>query len=279
MLFDLCSNQKLHLTWVSALFEICKERFKNIVLLKKDMNNLNTCDYIFVPLASVNDIKLSKFETVTGSHGLIEQLELLKTESLVNGSGFIVPLQHLDQAYFYGKNELIDWLNTNQNTANRILKARCIDWAVESIDDLFEIKELIFEHISRINYSFIKYGNSFIIETEVDLIENLISIEPICSQISIDHRLSRKEFKLVWELLCSRRTRFRLWVVWFQFNLLSEWLTALSLFANCPELDSVQVYYLSSDVENEHDIIENKVIDFRKKFGFIRELIINNIKH
>ena len=139
---------------------------------------------------------------------------------------------------------------------------------------MLEIREL-FHNSYFINYSIIRYDKVSIIKsTDITVISDIISIEPIFSSISIHHILSSEEFKLIWELIQSRRTRFKISYINLKFKLLSKCLNMLSLCRDCPELQFIYFEYLESDVKYGHTARDNAIKDFRKKFGFISMLSI-----
>ena len=116
----------------------------------------------------------------------------------------------------------------------------------------------------------------FISIWNLPLVSSLDQIKPKFSSICISHKLSSEEIELLWELLCSRRTKFWLSEIYAKFNYLSECLTVLSHCAECPELNSINFWYSSSDAENEEETVKNAIFDFRKKFGFIANLTLRN---
>ena len=104
------------------------------------------------------------------------------------------------------------------------------------------------------------------------LVSSLDLIKLKFFSIFIGHKISSEEIELLWELLCSRRTKFCLSKIYAEFNYLSECLTVLSHCTECPELNSINFEYSSSDAENEEEVVKNAIFDFRKKFGFIANL-------
>ena len=111
-----------------------------------------------------------------------------------------------------------------------------------------------------------------------DFIDELKLIEPKVIEIWIDHTPSPVELELVSVLLCFRRTKFSFSRITLKFKLLSEWLSTLSLCANCTELESVEFEYSKVDLDNENKLVKSSIHDFRKKFWFIKNLSINHKK-
>ena len=174
---------------------------------------------------------------------------------------------------------MIETLNANQEVSNQIMKARHVYLEIQYIDEIRKINEMYPHLVSRLNYLFYCYTSKSIIKSiETDLIDELSLIEPNVKNISIDHTLSPYELKLVSVLLCSRRTRFSLWDISINFKFLSECLSILSLCADCIELESIWFEYSEVDLDNENELVKSSVQDFRKKSGFITELIINHMK-
>ena len=194
-------------------------------------------------------------------------------------SGLIFPCKHLDQTHFSKSDKLFERLNANQEVSNQIIKARRVYWNIQYIDDIREINEMYPHLVSRFNYLFYHYKSESIAKNiEIDLIDELHLIEPKIKGISIDHTLSPYELKLVSVLLCSRRTKFSLWIIVLKFKFLSECLSILSLCADCTELESVEFEYFEVDIDKENEFVKNSVQEFREKFGFIKKLTINHKK-
>ena len=259
----------------SVTFEINTEGFKDLVLLETHKVNFETSGCLFVPFSSVNGLQLWRKQNTANSLQFDEQLEHSSAQGIIKTSGFVVPVRNLDKANFHN-NQILDLIKSNQNTVKWIFKAKWINWTAKYIDDLLEISQLFGDYTSHICYSYDNWGWPTIIKNpEFDIPTELSLINPKLSKIEISHILPPEEFKLVWEILCSRRIRFSLWIADLKFNLLSECLAALSLCANCPELAFINFNYLKSDWENEIEEIDHAIRDFRKKFGFIETLKIN----
>ena len=151
LFFDSDSDQKFNINSESAAFRIITEGFKSIILLKADKKKFNTSDYLFIPLSSAKNLRLSKFKMAENQLELEEQLEYLVSQSS-KSSGFIVPIKHLEIANFYNDNSIIDQFRENQSTLNEIFKIRRIDLTIKSLDDIIDLKELFSGSVSRINY-------------------------------------------------------------------------------------------------------------------------------
>ena len=175
---------------------------------------------------------------------------------------------------------MIETLDANKEDADQIIKARRVDLEIQYVDDIKKINEMYPHLVSRFNYLFCCYTSESIARNmEIDLINELSLIEPNVKNISIDHTLSPYELKLVSVLLCSRRTRFSLWEISINFKFLSECLSILSLCADCIELESIWFGYSEVDLDNKNELVKSSVQDFRKKFGFIKNLTIWHMKN
>ena len=174
---------------------------------------------------------------------------------------------------------MFEKLNSNQEVSNQLIKARCVNWNIQDVDDIREINEMYPHLVSQFNYLCYCFTSESIAKNiEIDLIDELSLIEPKIKEILISHTLSPNELKLVSILLCSRRVRLSLWEILIKFKFLSECLSTLSLCADCTELESIKFEYSEVDLDNENELVKSSVKDFRKKFGFIRNLIINHKK-
>ena len=158
-----------------------------------------------------------------------------------------------------------------------MLGTRKVNVSIKVFDDVLNFKELLPDYVSHITYSFKNlFEETRLRNKGAKMVSNLDLIKSKFSSIWISHKLSSEEVELLWELLCSRRTKFCLSGIYAEFNYLSECLTVLSHCAECPELNSINFGYSSSDAENEEEAVKNAIFDFRKKFGFIGILNLRN---
>ena len=205
----------------------------------------------------------------------MNNFRVLRMKVLQNNSGFIVPLKNLRDTYFYGKDELVDCLKSSQCIVDEVIKCKNVSWGISYFTDLFEIKEMLSDWYSLFNYSFKNYGKTNIIKRKKEgIINDLNILELKFSSISVHHVLSSEEFKLIWELLISFRVRFSLSYIILKLNLLSECLYVLSLWADCHEIQSLNLEYSESDIVFEQKVIDWAITDFRSKFGFIKKMKI-----
>ena len=274
LLFDSYSNIKLNFICKSVNFEINNEGFKTIVLLKSDDKSLQSCDCLFVPLESVNELELFNFKIESNLFNLSNQLENYENKCQVKNIGFVVPLSHLAKTCYYNKGKLVNPLISNLTTANEIFKANHTVIEMAYLDDLLEIEELFPDCFDNFNYLFNNFNKSIQRNEEVNIMSNMNLMKHRISKIEIYHPLSSKEIEIVLMLLCSRRTRFSLSNINLRFNKLSECFTALILCTDCPELEIIDFKYFQSDIESEEEAIECAIWDFKQKFGFIKSLKI-----
>ena len=189
--------------------------------------------------------------------------------------GFIIPLKYLDHTNFYDFS-LLDKIKENQITANEILKARHVDLTIRLLDEVLEIKEMFPDCPPHINYSFDNWNKTTMLScTENEAINRFGKIECGFSSITVNHKLSSEELKLVYGLLCSRRTRFNISYICIHLNSLSECLKVLSMCTSCPELEHIDLYYYTSNVKNKEDVINKAKKKFRRQFGIIKHLEIS----
>ena len=125
------------------------------------------------------------------------------------------------------------------------------------------------------NWQTAKFSN----KNEFEMIDELSLINPILSKIMINHKLSPEEFKLVWKILKSRRTKYSINTIWIIFNVLSECLEVLSLCAECSQLEIIYFHYYKSNKRKEQKSIDIAVKEFTKKFGIIRSLTLKRMYH
>ena len=275
LLSDYDPNQKLYFISESATFKIHEKGLKNINLIKRDGKNSKSVYYLFISFESVSSLYLSKSERVSSINELDEQIKYINDEGLLKNRGFVVPLRYLDQTYI-DRNKLFDILKANQHSLNGVFQAREVNLPIIHFDDIMEIKKYFPEHISHINYLFSNSKRETInINTEIEIMNDLDLVNTWFSSIIIKQKLLEQEFELIWKILCSRRTRFKISNISIEFNLLSECLNVLSLCSDCPELEFISFSYYESDIESKGEAIDQAIKDFRNKFGYINYLKIN----
>ena len=158
---------------------------------------------------------------------------------------------------------------------SQIFKEKHIEQTIWSLAWLLEINKLYPDDYYFINFKYIykqtkkieKYSILKIMDSS-----NWINLKFI--EISSPLILSPDEFQFWWMMLRSSKTRFNLTSIDLKFNLLSECLTALSLCSGCPELKSVNLRYLKSDVKSKHEVVKKAKRRFRNKIGPIQKLEI-----
>ena len=158
---------------------------------------------------------------------------------------------------------------------NQIFKARHIDWEVGSLSTLLDINKLLPDHFSRINFTCKCYTPTKI--TNELFLKMMDSPELIESRFSWMHwsvLLPSKELDLIWKMLRSRRTRFSITSINLKLKLLSECLTVLSVCADWPELNSVELRYLEAEGKNKQKKIKHAKREFKMIFGPIQKLVI-----
>ena len=221
---------------------------------------------------------LSKQGNISTINHWDQYFSCFDSQFLNKNNGFVVPLKFINNVNFYkNEDDIYSQIGSNRIITNTLLGTRKSNMSIEVFDDLLNIKELLPDYVSHITYSLDnRCEETWLRNIGVETVSNLNQIKPKFSSICISQKISSEEVELLWELLCSRRTKFCLSKIYANFNYLSECLTVLSLCAECPELNSINFGYSSSDAENEEETIKNAIFDFRKKFGFIANLNLRN---
>ena len=239
----------------------------------------NNSDWLFIPLLSIGELILSKQRNNTSTINYFDKyLSQFDSQFLNKNNGFIVPLKSIKCVDFYkNKDDIYSQIGSNKIIINTLLRTRNVNMKIEVFDDLLNSKELLPDYDSHITYSLIYlYNETPLWNKGAETASNLDQIKPKFSLIWTSYKLSSEEVELLWELLCSRRTKFCLSKIYAKFNYLSECLTVLNNCAECPELNFINFWYSSSDAENEEEAVKNAIFDFRKKFGFIANLTLRN---
>ena len=263
------SDQRLVAEWETIKFDIIPKKLKRVILHKTD-----TMNYLFIPFDSISNIKYSGLKIDSDAHTINKHFEDLDFEKQIQVNWFVIPLKILSKLLF-NENWMVEYFGSLKEIENLKIKAKHIDWEINSSNYIFRIYNLFIEDFSPINFS-LNYLNSEAIKIN-QLSLNLISsasIESKFSSIEREYILSSDEFNLWKEILSSRKTRFSITSIKLKLRLLSECLTILSLCADCPELEFINLQYVEVDSINLPKTIENAERKFRKKIGFIKSLKI-----
>ena len=265
---DSKSDQILNFEWESATFGIEFDYFIKITLFETSTSN-----YLVIPIEDIEKVKYSGLKAISSTHELNKQFANLDIKQQKEYSWLIVNLRNLIKVFFGLDEDPIKLSDSSQQVLNQIMKARHIDWMVQDLRELLEVNKLIPDHFSRINFIFsyfMRRRKNFTSETMI----NLDYIDPKFSKIKWFDELESNELQLWWKILGSHRTRFNLTSIQLKFKVLSECLTVLSLCAECPELESIHLEYLESDIKNEQQIVEDAKAELRSKNRFIWKLEI-----
>ena len=269
-LFSIELAQRQSFECDSVAFNIDLNKFEKIKFIKS-----STFGCLFIPFDTIYDIKYSRLKQISSTHDLSKQFAGLNTDQLAETNGFIFPLKYLHKIFFELDDQTVKLFDSSQEIIHQILKARYINWIIYNFGRFLEINKLLSDHFSRINFKY-SYSNSESKEDEslFEIMNSPDYIEPTFSGVRRDFILPPDELNLVWKLLRSSKTRFNITSVSFKLRLLSECLAVLTLCADCPELESVDLWYEEADVENKQKTIESAKIEFAKKFGPIKSLNI-----
>ena len=273
-IFDVMSDQRLGAEWESIKFDIIQKKLKNLVLLHTEI-----MDYLFIPFDSISKIKYSGLKIDSDAHTLNRQFEDLDIAKQIQSNGFAVPLKNIFKLIL-PDDWMLELLSPRKSVKNQIIKARHIDWEINISNNLFRIYKLFTEGFSRINFS---WNNLYSEAMEIDQLSlNLISsgwIKPKFSRIERNYILSSDEFNLWKEILSSRQTRFSITSIGLILRLPSECQTILSLCADCPELEFINLQYVEVNSVKEQKLIENAETEFKEKFGFIKSVKILKLEN
>ena len=260
-LFDSKSDEMLTFEWESIKFKIIKSKIKNVKFLKINANN-----FLFIPLDTIDNISSLWLREIFNANDINKQFADLSFQHQLNTNGFILPVWYLNKIFIKLNESELNLLNQFKDII-QIFKEKHIELNICSLGKLLKINKLLPNDFSKINFKYFGKRSTKIIDN-IDLI-NLKFWEIM--QLTI---LSPDEFQFWWIVLRSSRTRFNLTSICLYFNLLSECLTVLSLCSDCPELESVDLWYSKADVENKNEVIKQAKREFRHKFGFIQKLEI-----
>ena len=265
---DSKSDQILNFEWESVTFGIDWDNFIKIKLFETSTSN-----YLVIPSEDIEKAEYSGLKAISSTHELNKQFANLDIKQQEEYSWLIVNLRNLIKLYFGLDEDPIKLSDSSQQVLNQIMKARHIDWIIQDLRELLEVNKFLPDHFSRINFIF--YSNFRIRENFTsETMKTLDYIDPKFSKIKWYFKLDPNEFQLWWKILGSHRTRFNLTSIQLKFKVLSECLTVLSLCAECPELESIHLEYLESDIKNEQQIVEEAKGELRSKNRFIRKLEI-----
>ena len=270
MFIDSDINQEISFLCESASLKIHTNELNKIKLLKAKRKNGKETYFVFIPSQSIKILTIKRYSTTKNSFLLSEDYF---TDN--KSTGFIFRLNDLYKTVFYCKKNIDILLKSNKKILVKILRAKRAHLTIWSIDDLLNIKELFPDCAPHLIYSLNISSKCRTIKFEgKEWTDDLGLTEFTFSDIIIGHELSPEEFHFVKRLLNSRKTKFRVKNVKIQFNLLSECLLVLSLCADCPEIKTISLEYIESDLNDEVKTINLAIKGFREKFGFIQRVDI-----
>ena len=170
--------------------------------------------------------------------------------------------------------QLFEVLQEHKSIVDGLLKAKYLNWKLRFLDDILDIKRLLPEHYSCISYSLWSIDENSLTK-DID-IKTIKCNEFAFSSIQVYSQLTTEEYKCVWELLCSHKTKFRISTVELAFNLLSEWLYVLKLCWDCPSINCINLSYTQSDLEcDEQEVINKAIWNFREKIWIIESFLVS----
>ena len=219
-------------------------------------------------------ISSSRFKEILSSHNIKKQLSDLGFEHKFNTDWLFVPLGCSNRLFIDFGNDNLDYLNQYKDII-KIFKEKHIELTINNFGRLIEIKKLLPDDFSHINFKYIDVDSTEIAWYSIsEIINNSDWINLTFIQIYQSSMLSNDAFQFWWNVLRSKRTRFNITQINLKLNLFSECLTVLSLCLGCPELKHVELKYSEADTENEDEVVEQTKREFRQKFGFIQKLDI-----
>ena len=241
--------------------------------------NTNTGNFLFIPLETIGFISCSRFREILNVDDINKQFYNLRVQNRLKLNGLIIPMGYSNRIFIDLNDDDLDYLNQYKDIKT-IFKENHIELTIKSLGRLLEIKKLLPDDFSRINF---RYNSSYdstdigkYSMSEIKDDPDWINLKFI--KISQSSKLLPDEFQFWWNVLRSRRTRFNITSIGLGFRLLSECLTVLSLCSDCPQLEFVFLRYSEADTENEHEVVEHAKFEFIKKFGFILKLRIRKVR-
>ena len=273
-LFDSKSDQTFTFEWESIKIFIEKYGDGRNWIEEGKILNTNTGNFLFIPLDTIGRFSYSRFREILNVDIINKQFADLRVQHQFKENGLIIPIGYSNRI-FIGLNDDLDYLNKYKDI-NKIFNEKHIEITIKILGKLLEIKKLLPDDFSRINF---KYNSSY---DSIDIGEYSMSkikddpdwINLKFIRIYQSFKMSPDEFQFWWNVLRSGRTRFNITLICLGFRLLSECLTVLSLCSDCPQLEFVFLRYSEEDAEDKDELIEQAKFEFRQKFGFIQKLYI-----
>ena len=274
-IIDSKQNHSMKLKCSSTIIEISWENWKEICLLKADKYKFSDSDCLVIPLKSILKLMIFDNEEDKSSTKNDNQLDLINEDTDIS-QGLIIPVNQLQLATFYSSFWFNSW-KENLIVNELLRKARKVNWMVNSLNLITKIENIFPDDFNRIKSSF--YTNNFINSEnnqEIGLGDLELKFQKL-SLCSISPNRLKVNFEIIQKLLSSRRTRYNITGVKLDLDLLSKCLTVLSLCEKCPELESVSLTFRKWDKKDEKETIDSAIKEFRRNFGFIPLIEINQL--
>ena len=263
------SDQKLCVSWKSITITILDNEFKKLSLLKKDESNFKHSHLLFVPFTSVTNLKLSDFKTVPNWYELDKLNSYFDDKCWNKWEGFIVPFNNLQRTHFDDNDYyFIDFLKANSIIAWEIFKSQSVSCQIAFPHHLTKIKEMFPEHYSCVHYSFTDSSWKWLeFYSKSEPVDNICTDDFAFTLIDRNSMILWDTLIFIRNLMSSSRTKYSISSIKLELNRLSECISVLSLWENCPELSLISLKYSIADVEYEEK--EEAIIKFKRNFGLI----------
>ena len=272
-IFNSRQNHSMKLMRRSIVIEVAEGGFKGIRLLKA--YKFSNSDCLVIPLKSILKLMIFDYKVDKSSTKNDNQLDLINEDTDIS-QGLIIPVNQLSLATFYSSFRFNSW-KENFIVNELLRKARKVNWMVNSLNLTTKIENIFPDDFNRIKSSF--YTNNFINSEnnqEIGLGDLELKFQKL-SLFSISPNRLKVNFEIIQKLLSSRRTRYNITGVKLDLDLLSKCLTVLSLCEKCPELESVSLTFRKWDKKDEKETIDSAIKEFRRNFGFIPLIEINQL--
>ena len=165
--FDSKSGQIFTFQWESIKIFIEKYEDEESVSYEDEKNGIekvkllktNSGNFLFIPLDIIGNLSYSRFREILNVDDINKQFSDLRVQHQFKENGLIIPMGYSNRIFIYLKDKNLNYLNQYKDI-NKIFNEKQIELIINNFGRLLEIKQLLPDDFSRINFRYINTYDS-----------------------------------------------------------------------------------------------------------------------
>ena len=154
-LFDSKSNQMFNFESESInLYFIEKLEKEKKVIEEVKLLKTNSGNFLFIPLDIIGNLSYSRFREILNVDDINKQFSDLRVQHQFKENGLIIPMGYSNRIFIYLYDKILNYLN-QYKYIYKIFNEKQIELTIKSLERLLEIKQLLPDDFSRINFRYI----------------------------------------------------------------------------------------------------------------------------